>query len=488
MSSRMVSLSVRTIDGGDQVTSFTRRRQLAAAGQPTASGAAPSSTRRQLSAGAPGRTASASPTETMRRLSASQRLALHRTISEPAEPTEPQEGTPPPAGHARPHQHPQGSRELELVMRADAAEVAVQALQSRTGSMTKDLTALAEAFTKLSATVDDSSEGLNLLMDVMDTSVTDKQLAALEQRMRQSFEVELQAKLAPAEGAARAGAEELAALRESMTRQSLATTQRIDVLEAAAAQVEPRLHAAETLVAKLEAQTERSTEAVAACREAAGRSEERFQSLLEEELQSFGRSFGLAASSMDGIVQAMDRKLQRSMESLNQSVESASNNNVLQISQLAEYMSRSLDASKQRSEESEIALESIGASLGRKQQEIERLLMRAEASVTKTYDTAAGVGLLETQVAGLKDSCMDAVAHGKGEAEAAVTDVQAQLAQLEKTMTERLAASMELATEAARQANDASATATGAATAAAAIAKPAAAPTPPPAAAVPADR
>lgn len=177
---------------------------------------------------------------------------------------------------------PPQSAQLQRVGTAHL-EAAVQLLQSRAGSMQKDAAALASALTGLSTKVDDSTEGLEVLMDVLDTMVSRNDLEVVEQRLR--------AQLDTAEAKSLKDAAELDALRDSVARQGLVAVQRLDKLEK---QLE-RIDVAEERTTALEA--------------AAAQDEEKFSNKLEDELQGFARSFAKAASGVDGVVQAVDRKL-----------------------------------------------------------------------------------------------------------------------------------------------------------------------------------
>ena len=164
-------------------------------------------------------------------------------------------------------------------------EEAVAALESRAGSMQKDAAALAGALTGLSTKVDDSAEGLEVLMDVLDTMVSRNDLEEVEQRMQQQLD---------AVGArALKDAAELDALRISVARQQVVAVDRLDKLEK---QLE-RIDQAEGRLTALEA--------------AAKAEEDKYLGLLEGELQGFARSFAAAASGVDGVVQSLDRKLQK---------------------------------------------------------------------------------------------------------------------------------------------------------------------------------
>ncbi len=353
------------------------------------------------------------------------RLAAFRTISEPVV----AEGTPPSPRTAQ-------SADLELTMRAGATETAVHALQGRTNGLTEDLNAMAEAFSTLNATVKDSSEGLSLLMDVMDTSVTNEQLALVEQRLEGVFEAALQDSLKPIEEAARADAAELVALRELMSREAAAAAERVDKLEMQQARIELQLAATEQLVSRIDAQTKRNEDAVAVCREAADRSEERFAARMEEELQGFARSFGKAASAMNTVVQGVDLKMQVSVETLTQSVQACNVNNVLQISQLTDYLSKSLDSAQERASASEDAMELVASRMGSMQQHLQSVATHAQDLASKALEHVSFIPLLQSELVSVKTTCLD-MSHSKTASEAAIADIKAELTELAGQMREK---------------------------------------------------
>ena len=353
------------------------------------------------------------------------RLAAFRTISEPAV----AEGTPP---------SPQvrQNADLELAMRVGATETAVHTLQGRTNLLTDDLNAMAEAFGTLSETVKDSSDGLSLLMDVMDTSVTFEHLAAAEQRLQSAFEAAVQERLKPIDEAARADAAELVALRELMSREAAAVAERVAKVDTQQAKIELRLEATEELASRIDAQSKRSADAVAACREAVDQNEERFAARIEEELQAFARSFGKAASSMNTVVQAVDQKLQMSVETLTQSMEACNVNNVLQISQLADYLSKSLTAARQRANESETAMELIASRIGVTQKELQRIATNAQDQALKASKDVSSIPLLQSELANLK-ACLKAASQSSTASETAIADIKVELKELTGQVREK---------------------------------------------------
>lgn len=436
---RVVSLPVRSIDGQAHRLPLARR-QSQSPSKARMSGGAPSTTSARLqfhssAADEPGRpmrlgdgpggthklaahrTVSdvGSTGATPRWVSATPRLAEHRTLSEPGV----SEGTPPSLQKVG----------LELALRVNANETAVQTLQSRTNLLTQDLRGMAEAFASLNAIVNDSSEGLNVLLDVMDTTATHKDLEALEQRLQRSFEATLQAKLNPIEDAARADAAELAALRELVARDSAAAAEQVEKVDEWMAKIESQLLATEELVSKLEAQTKRSADMVGECREATDRSEERFAAVLEAELQSFARSFGKAVSSMNVVVQSVDHQAKMSIQTLAQSMESSSVNNVLQISQLADYVSKSLDAAKKRADDSEAAMERVAREVGRAQKDFQALLSGAQEEASKALESVSCLPLLQSELAALNDGFAAASQHG-ATSDTAVAEIKAALTEL----------------------------------------------------------
>eukprot|EP01043_Picozoa_sp_COSAG02_P058340 COSAG02_NODE_7244_length_3099_cov_4.686366_2_plen_583_part_00 len=353
------------------------------------------------------------------------RLAAFRTLSEPAVP----EGTPP---------SPQmrHSADLELAMRAGATETALHALQRRTNGLTDDLNAMAEAFGTLNATVTDSSEGLSLLMDVMDTSVTFEQLAATERRLQSAFEAAVQDRLKPIEEAARADAAELVAMRELMTREAAAAAERVAKLETQQVKTELRLVATEELASRMDTQTKRSADTVAACREAVDQNEERFAARMEEELQGFARSFGKAASSMNTVVQAVDHKMQMSLETLTQSMEACNVSNVLQISQLADYLSKSLKAAQQRANETETAMELIASRIGVTQKELQRIATNAQDQAHTACKNVSSIPLLQSEFESLK-ACLEGVSQSSSATETAISDIKVELKELTRQVHDK---------------------------------------------------
>ena len=436
---RVVSLPVRSIDGQAPRLSLARRQSQSPSNARMSGGPSPTtSVRLQFHSSAadepgrpmrlgdgPGGTHRLAAHRTVsdvgssgaapRWVSAAPRLAEHRTLSEPGV----SEGTPPSLQKVG----------LEHTLRVNANETAVQTLQSRTNLLTEDLRGMADAFASLTATVNDSSEGLNVLLDVMDTTATHKDLEALEQRLQSSFEATLRAKLKPIEDSARADAAELVALRELVGRDSAAVVERLEKVETRMAGIESQLLATEELVSKLEAQTKRSADMVGECREATDRSEERFAAVLEAELQSFARSFGKAVTSMNAVVQSVDHKAQMSINTLAQSIESSNVNNVLQISQLADYVSKSLDAARKRAEDSEAAMERLAGSVGRAQKDFQAVVSGAQEEASKASESASCLPLLQSELATLSDG-LEAASQHDAASDAALAEIRAALTEL----------------------------------------------------------
>ena len=183
--------------------------------------------------------------------------------------------------------------------------------------MAQEIGALSEAFGAATAKLDDQAEGVELLLESMVDSVTRAELAELERRLEERWEAKIggrleaiqaghRLQLESAAAAAEGEAKQLAAYRESAAARLDALEARLGQLEAGSAEVQR----VRDKLQKVEGELDTTAGIVSALRSTAERGEALLEARMEEELQSFARSFGQAASRVDGVVQSLDRKLQ----------------------------------------------------------------------------------------------------------------------------------------------------------------------------------
>jgi hypothetical protein len=257
---------------------------------------------------------------------------------------------------------------VDMLARVQSVEALARSCHSRSALVARELERLRPALDQCSSQVKGHAEGIGLLLQVVDTSVSKQQLAEAEARLEQKLNQRLR---------------EMERSQQAAAVRGEALTERVRAAEQEARHRREQYGAMEEQVASL-------VQTAALLRTNAEQSDRIVELRLEQDLQAFARSFRQAVVRMDEVVQGLDRKMTESITILSDRTEAAAVSRFQSVDGLTERANKVLEQVSARTLTAEKELVRLAEHLGHDQQSLhERLATQTEEQLHELARTTS---------------------------------------------------------------------------------------------------